>query len=325
MELKYIAFDSLGVKSSCFMAEPGGYGGSGGHKILVDPGIAGEVDSFPLSGLERARLVRSYEAKIRKACEQAEVIVITHYHYDHHIPDKRLYKGKTLLVKDPKKSINRSQASRAKYLLDMIGDEADVRIADGQSFRFGRTEIEFSAPVWHGAEKTNLGHVLMASIRSGGKRVMYSSDVNGIYMERQADMMIHEKPDILILDGPPTYLLGYIMSYYNLAKSVLNICKVLRRAKPGLVLLDHHLLRDYRYPDLMHECYRLAMKLGIRLTTAAEHLGQKPAVLEGYARNGPTKWKEWKRFDRKSIIDVLQNAVDNRLVGPEWLGRAKRL
>lgn len=319
MVLKYIAFDSLGVKSSCFMVE------AAGNKILIDPGIAGEVDSFPLSAVERAALVRIYEREIRKACKEADVIVITHYHYDHHIPEKKMYEGKTLLVKDPKKSINRSQASRAKNLLDGLHADADVRIADGESFRFGSTEIKFSAPVWHGAEKTNLGYVLMVSIHAGGKHVLYSSDVNGVYLEEQADMIISEKPDILLLDGPPTYLLGYIMSYYNLAKSILNICRILRKAKPGLVFMDHHLLRDYRYPDLMYECYRLAKKLGVNLTTVAEYLGKKPEVLEGYEKNGPTKWKNWERFDKKSMVDVLQNAVENKLVGHRWLDMARKL
>jgi predicted metallo-beta-lactamase superfamily hydrolase len=320
MKLKYIAFDSLGVKSSCFMLESGG---RGGHKILFDPGIAGEVDSFPLSWTERASLVRKYEKDIRKACKASDVIVITHYHYDHHIPEKNLYRGKTLLVKDPLKFINRSQAGRAETLLP--GLDADVRIADGKSFKFGGTEIKFSKPVWHGAAKTNLGYVLTVSIKQGKEKVVYSSDLNGVYLEEQADMIIKEKPDVLFLDGPPTYLLGYIMSYYNLAKCVLNICKILKRAKPKQVFLDHHLLRDYRYPDLLYECYRLAPKLGVRLTTVAEHLGKKPKVLEGYAKNGPTKWKNWKRFDKKSITDVLENAVENKLVERKWLAKAKEL
>ncbi len=319
MVLKYIAFDSLGVKSSCFMVE------TAGNKILVDPGIAGEVDSFPLPWTERAALVHKYERAIRKACKEADVIVITHYHYDHYIPAKDLYAGKTLLVKDPEKSINRSQAGRAKNLLDGLDADTDVRIADGESFRFGRTKITFSEPTWHGAEKTSLGYVLMVSIQDGGKRVLYSSDVNGVYLEQQADMIIKERPDILFLDGPPTYLLGYIMSYYNLARSVLNICKILERAKPELVFLDHHLLRDYRYPDLMYECYRLAEKLGVNLTTVAEYLGKRPKVLKGYERNGPTRWKKWKRFDKKSMIDVLENAVENRLLDHRWLDMARKL
>lgn len=320
MDLKYIAFDSLGVKSSCFMIE------APGHKILVDPGISGEVDSFPLSGPERAGLVKLYERKIRRACKEADLIAITHYHYDHFIPDKRLYEGKTLLVKDPAKSINKSQAARAKDLLD--GLEADVRIADGRTFRFGQTRISFTGPVWHGPAGTNLGHVLMLSARgagNNGKRILFSSDVNGVYDESQADIIIKEKPDILLLDGPPTYILGYIMSYYNLAKCVLNICKIIESAKPSLVFLDHHSLRDYRYPDLLHECYRVAENAGVKLTTVAEFLGKKPQVLAGYGKNGPTKWKRWKRFDKKSMLDVLQNAVENKLIGPRWLEKAKRL
>ncbi|MBN2330612.1 MAG: MBL fold metallo-hydrolase [Candidatus Aenigmarchaeota archaeon] len=308
------------MKSSCFMID------APGHKILVDPGIAGEVDSFPLPGPARAALVRTYEKSIRKACEEADVIAITHYHYDHHIPDKRLYAGKTLLVKDPEQATNRSQRARAEDLL--AGLEADVRIADGKSFRFGETRLSFSEPVWHGPAGTSLGHVIMLTAREkagNGKSITYSSDLNGVYDESQADMIIKQNPDILILDGPPTYLLGYIMSYYNLARCVLNICRIIEKAKPGLFFLDHHSLRDYRYPDLLCECFAAAEKAGVRLTTVAEHLGKRPKVLEGYELNGPTKWKRWKRFDKRSMVDVLHNAVKNKLIGPRWLKQAKRL
>jgi len=317
MKVKYIAFDSLGIKSSCFMLEAGRY------KILVDPGIAGEVDSFPFSAAERSTFVRKYEADIRNACKSADVIVITHYHYDHYIPDKGLYTGKILLVKDPKKYINRSQAGRAEELLH--GLDADVRVADGASFRFGKLRLSFSEPVWHGPEKTNLGYVIMLTAEHGGKKLFYSSDVNGVYLQQYADMIIHENPDIVLLDGPPTYLLGYIMSYYNLARCVLNICKIIDNTNPDLLFIDHHMLRDYRYPDFMYECGRHAKRKGMKLLTVAEYLGKKPMVLTGYEKNGPTRWKNWKRLDKKSIISIMQNAVDNNLVSRHWLDMAGKL
>jgi predicted metallo-beta-lactamase superfamily hydrolase len=317
MQLKYVAFDSMGVKSSCFMVE------TRSNKILVDPGIASEVDSYPLSASERAVLADKYEKDIRNACRQADVIIITHYHYDHHIPDKSLYTGKTLLVKHPTEHINKSQQGRAKTLLD--GLNADVFTADGKSLTFGKTKIKFHPPAWHGTVNTRLGYVLPLSIQDGKKKVFYSSDVNGPYLPEHADMIIREQPDILLLDGPPTYLLGYIMSYYNLAKSILNINRILEKTKPDVFFLDHHLLRDYRYPDLMHECYRKARERGVRLTTVAEYSGKKPVVLEGFERNGPTKWKHWERFDKEGMIRVLENAVENKLVEKQWLEMAVRL
>jgi hypothetical protein len=41
--------------------------------------------------------------------------------------------------------------------------------------------------------------------------------------------------------------------------------------------------------------------------------------------DGPNRWKNWKRFDKKGIIRVLNNAVNNRLVEKKWLEMATKL
>ncbi len=317
MMVDYVAFDSLGVKSSCVRVK------TGDCTIVVDPGIASETGSFPLTGAEKARLRRFYEEAIREACSSSDIIILTHYHYDHHIPDRSLYEGKILLVKDPKNNINRSQMGRARNLLD--GLDADIKIADGETFRFGSTVISFSRPVWHGTEGTNLGYIVMVKIEDGDKSLLHTSDVDGPVLKETTDAIIGANPDILILDGPPTYLLGYIMAYYNLARSIINIVRIMEETNTELFILDHHVVRDYRYLDLLSEVYKKADALGKRLSTVAELLNRRPMVLEGYERNGPTKWKGWKPFTKVDMIEVLRNAVENGLVGAEWLEMAEEL
>lgn len=108
--LEFVAFDSFGVKSMCTKII------SEDLRILIDPGIAIETNSFPLPLLDRMTLVRRYERKIKNAVKDCDVIILTHYHYDHHIPEGDLYRGKKLLIKHPTENINKSQTNRARYL-----------------------------------------------------------------------------------------------------------------------------------------------------------------------------------------------------------------
>jgi len=163
LRVNYIDFDSLGVKSSCVEVETGDY------RIVIDPGIAEEVDSFPLPAVERSRLASRYASLIREAVRRADIVILTHYHYDHHLP------------------------------------------------------------------------------------------------------------------------------------------------------------RDYRYRELIHETYRYAEKNKINLKTVAELLGTKPFVIQGLKENGPTKWRKWKRFEKKDIYQVLKNAARLKLINRRWIRLAEDL
>lgn len=311
MRVRYIAFDSYGVKSSCVRVE------TRDVVIVVDPGVASERRSFPLPREARRALRQRYEAEIRHACSDADVIVITHYHYDHHIPDQRLYRGKRLLIKDPEHSINRSQRWRAEKLLESL--EADVEVADGEVFTYGSTEIRFSKPHWHGVEGSKLGYVIMVSIEDGERCLLHTSDIDGPVLREVADEIIEVDSDILIIDGPPTYLLGFIFAYYNLARSIVNLCYIIEESRAETIVLDHHLVRDYRFPELLHLVYQKARELDRRVCTAAELMGLRPRVLEAYEIHGPTKWREWNSLDRGDLLDMLRNAVENDLLEAEWI------
>ena len=287
--IDFVAFDSFGIKSMCTKIV------TNDVKIVIDPGIAIETNSFPMPMYSRLMLVDRYEKKIRNAVKECDAAVITHYHYDHHIPEGKLYKGKKLLIKHPEKNINKSQKNRAKYFLDLVkGNE--IFYADSNELKFGSTKIWFTKPLWHGIRGTKLGFVVGVIIENKEK-IFFTSDIDGPCIEEYADMVVEEKPEILIIDGPATYLLGYIMSYENLKKSIKNLKKIVEKTDFKTMILDHHLLRDYRYRDLLHEVYETGEKLGKNVISAAEYRGRKPAVIDGYVRYGPTKWKEWERHD----------------------------
>jgi len=309
MKIEYVAFDSFGVKSSCIFVE------TKDVKIVVDPGIAAETNSFPLPLEDRLALVEKYKKRIEVVCSKADVIAISHYHYDHYQPIKNWYKNKILLIKDFKNKINKSQQNRAKQFLQKIIPVAkEIKIADNNKFEFGNTEIKFSIPLWHGVKNTPLGHVLMTEISTKKEKLIHSSDIDGPSISSYADLIIKEKPTLLILDGAPTYLLGYIHAYYNLCLAILNLRRIIKSGKVKKIILDHHALRDYRYKEFYYLAFEDAKRNGVKLHTAAEEVGIEPRVLSGLKKYGKTKWKEWDKIREKNLKQILNNAEKNDLL-----------
>ncbi len=307
MEIEYIAFDSLGVKSSCIFVE------TDDIKVCIDPGVAIETGSFPLPEKEREEKVAEYKKKIAEACSKADIIVISHYHYDHHMVIPEWYEGKTLLIKDPENKINKSQRKRSKKLLNEI-NPSEIKIADSNKFKFGNTEIKFSKPMAHGLKETKLGYVLMTKISEPDYSILHTSDLDGPSEEEHADLIIKENPNLLILDGAPTYLLGFIHSYYNLCRAVLNLRRIIRESSIEKIILDHHALRDYRYKEFYYLAFKEAEKQGVELQSAAEEIGLEPAVIEGYKKYGSTKWKNWRKLTEEKMRKILKNAKENDLI-----------
>ncbi|MCK4492321.1 MAG: MBL fold metallo-hydrolase [Candidatus Altiarchaeales archaeon] len=296
MKVDYVAFDSMGVKSMCFRVK------TQDLTVTVDPGAAIETNSFPLPLKEREKLVAGYHKKIKNSCRRSDLIVITHYHYDHYTPEKSMYEGKQLLIKDPRKYIKKSQRARAGKLLSMVeGAPEGVETADGRKFRFGDTSVEFSDALWHGKRGTHLGWVLMVNIDDGESNLLYTSDLCGVYLREYADLIIDRNPDILIMDGFPSYLLGYVVSYRGLKNALENTIRIIENTDSDYYVIDHHLLRDYRFREIYYEVYRRAEELGKRILTAAEVEGKKPAVLAGFKRYGPTRWKKWDNITFEGI------------------------
>ncbi|OYT27109.1 MAG: hypothetical protein B6U97_02355 [Candidatus Altiarchaeales archaeon ex4484_96] len=304
MKVKYIAYDSLGVKSMCTQVK------TSDTTITIDPGVSIETDSYPVPKEKREKLVEQYHDKIKKSCEKSEFIIISHYHYDHHLLDIDFYKDKKLIVKDPEKNINQNQRKRGLELMKYITGEIDgIGYGDDHVFMYGaETVIWVSEPMWHGKKNTKLGYVLMLEITDSQKRFLYSSDLSGVCEREQAQSIISRKPDILVLDGFPTYLLGYVSSYKNLKSSIENINLILEKTECETYILDHHLLRDYRFQQIYYEVYEKAKELGKNVLTAAEAQGKKPMVLEGYAQNGPTKWKNWDNLTFEKLDEMIKNA-----------------
>ena len=274
VEVDYVAFDSFGVKSMCCRIR------TPEATIVVDPGVSAASPSFPLPAEQRTELHQRYTASCRAACGDADAIVISHYHLDHYTPsrDPELYRGRTLFAR-ALDELPPNQAARAeRFHRTISGLPSDTVWADGRRFRFGRTEVGFSKPVWHGASDATPGRVIMTWVSRGREKVVVTSDVSGPVDSATADLICAARPGIVVLDGYPTYRLGQFATDLDLVRSIVNLHQILACRSVTRLLVDHHSARDYRYPAYFKLAYDRARTLGKQFGTAAELLGRTSAV-----------------------------------------------
>lgn len=282
---RVIAADSMGVRSFSVVVEACGY------KIGIDLGasLAPRRYGLPPHEVEVERLEQAL-SEVKSEILDSDIIVITHYHYDHYVRDEPdLYRGKVLLVKHPRENINPSQRGRsARFLKAVEGKPKSVEYADGRVFRLdGGLTLEFSEPVWHGEPGTKVGRVLMVRVLCESESVIYTSDVQGPVDPEAVEALVrwsNPRPRVVFLGGPPTYFAGYRVPVEAVEEGLRGMEEVIRRVRPRTLVYDHHLLRDINYADKLERHYSLASGVGVRLVTAAEYMGRPIEQLEARRR-----------------------------------------
>ena len=282
MKVIPLASESLGVRSLAIYAEIDKRG------ILIDPGVAlgPKRYSLPPAKAELEALAKGRE-KIQAYAKKADIIAISHYHYDHHTPffeglyesssperAKEIYEGKTLLIKHPKENINFSQRKRSWAFLKEVEKIArKIEYADAKLFDFGNFIVEFSPAVPHGSEGSKLGFVVMVLVDDGTKRLIHASDTQ-LLNDRAKKWIIKEVPDILIAGGPPTYLEYRVKDAWRIG--VKNLNEIIKETN-AQIILDHHLIRDKRYPKFFEELEKEPL-------TFARFLKNEDKPLEAYRK-----------------------------------------
>jgi predicted metallo-beta-lactamase superfamily hydrolase len=151
-----------------------------------------------------------------------------------------------------------------------------VKAADAQEFMFGNTRVVFSAPLLHGTSPS-LGYVVSLMIEDD-QRFIYSSDVQGPLNQESVDFVTSHQPDIMILDGPPTYLVGSHYKKNDIRQAMENIKNIINTTSLNTCIIDHHLLRDLKWHDYITELQ--TTKKDTQVCSAAEFLGKKVDILE---------------------------------------------
>jgi len=132
-----------------------------------------------------------------------------------------------------------------------------------------------SVPLAHGTEGTTLGYVLAITLvdRAEGFRFVFASDVQGPMSAVAAAYLIRERPHLLYLSGPPSYLERQL-GPAAVDRGIDNLRRVID-ATGARVIMDHYALRDGN----AGERFRSLWDAGV--VTAAGYVGTPVAALEG--------------------------------------------
>ncbi len=273
MKFNLLFSDSMGVRSMATFIDAG-------EKIFIDASAALGPSRYglPPHPVEIEALENAKE-KIAGIAKKCSIHVITHYHYDHYDPNEDFYINKKIFAKRIDSHINMSQKERGTFFYERFRDKAEIIYCDNSEYEINGVKLKFSPPFPHGPEGIKLGYVIMVSIEENEK-LLFASDVQGPVYEKAKDYIIEEEPSIIIMDGPPSYFLGWRFSQENLEKAEKNLIEIIEKLDCQLIL-DHHLLRDLKYREKMHELYSL---YGDKIKTFAEYNGVENNMLEARRR-----------------------------------------
>jgi hypothetical protein len=279
VKVRIIASDSMGVRSMATVVC------AGGVKIFIDPGVSFAPRRYGLPPHElEVRRLEEVKERIVNELADTDIVVITHYHYDHYLykpEDAEHYKGKWLIVKDPHNMINVSQRIRAHRFLktNKVGELASrVDIIDSREYIVhDGIIVRGSRPVPHGGD-SRLGYVVMVLVECCGVRFAHASDVQGPIPREALGVLLNWRPDVLFISGPPTYFEGYKVDRETVRMGLENLKRLARElAGSTIIVADHHFARDINYPQLIS---MIRSETGATVISAAEFMGAKFEPLE---------------------------------------------
>jgi predicted metallo-beta-lactamase superfamily hydrolase len=277
VQIEVLGADSFGVRSLATFVV------ASKISVLIDPGVSvcPKRDGKPPHALELEQL-RKTRSAIQQRAEAADAIIITHFHHDHYSSfeerdldltsaetARTLYGDKPVYVKAWQRKLNHAQKRRAIEFVRNLGRR--VTIADDKAFE----HFAFSPAVKHGEADSKQGWVVMVLMDDGKERTVFGSDIQLIEPE-SVNWIIEQRPDTLIVSGPPTYLRA--LSGDSQAKAQANLSR-LAEAVPTVVI-DHHLLRTLDYEVFLSGPRHLAARSSHHILTAAEFMGRPNSLLE---------------------------------------------
>ena len=269
-----LAAESLGVRSMATYVE------IGAMSILIDPGatIAPLRFNLPPAAVEWDALRRAND-RISAYAARASLVFVSHYHEDHFRSDPASYSGRRVLAKDPRRMVSGAQARRAAELWKSLEGTARLQGADGHRERERDVELRVSPPLAHGLDGTTLGYVLALTVEDHAERerFVFASDVQGPLSPVAFAYLLRERPTLLYLSGPPSYMEREI-GPAAIDRGVAHLTRIVE-ATGCRVIMDHHALRDLRA-----EARFASLWASGRVVSAARYLGVEETPLEARRR-----------------------------------------
>jgi predicted metallo-beta-lactamase superfamily hydrolase len=282
MKVIPLGADSLGVRSMATFVEVGRTG------ILLDPGATLAPARFGLPPTdEEWDALRRVNDRISAYATRAQLVFVSHYHEDHFRSDPASYRGRLVLAKDPRRLMQAQQARRGIELWRALDGHARVEAADAAVRREADLTLEVSPPLAHGVEGTALGYVVALTVvdHAERERFVFASDVQGPLSPVAAAYLARQRPTLLYLSGPPSYL-EHALGAAVIDRAVEHLLRIME-ATGCRVILDHHAVREVRWRQRLGRLLETG-----RVTTAAAHVGVAETLLEAGRRE---RWSVMRR------------------------------
>jgi predicted metallo-beta-lactamase superfamily hydrolase len=168
-----LAADSLGTRSMATYVE------AGRLRLLLDPGATLAPRRF---GLEPAPEEEEALARARLRIEgwavRATHVAVSHFHTDHYGADPKLYAGRLVWAKDPRRMIDPHQAAQGRDFWRAVGPQCRLEPAEGRTIELDGATVRFSPALPHGLEGSAFGYVVAVTV-DDGERFVHASDLQG--------------------------------------------------------------------------------------------------------------------------------------------------
>lgn len=248
-------------------------------RLLIDPScaLASRRFGLPPSPAEHAALVDA-RARLTEFGKSADVLVVSHYHWDHVSLDLDFYRRKLILAKSWMDATSPLCAARGQTFEGRWKPTSAIVYADGAEFHFGETIVRISPPLPHGPAGSRLGFVIATVVERGGVKVLHTSDTQGPMSDVATEWFLAESPDVLVVDGPPAYLAGGRVPQEDVDRACANLVRIARETR-ATILMDHHIFRGADAATTLPDLFRQAEPVSF-----AEYLGEPNRFLEANRR-----------------------------------------
>jgi predicted metallo-beta-lactamase superfamily hydrolase len=262
-------------------------------RVLLDAGVSLGPLRFGFSPHPREyKALEECRRRVAEAADKAEVVTVSHYPFDHHTPSytdwfvhwsseevaRQLYEGKLVLAKSYRDKVNFSQRRRGWIFSKTAGKTAKkLEFSDGKTYHFGQTALRFSEPVFHGPGDSQLGWLLMTTIEREDERFVFTSDVQGPMYAPTLPMILEEKPQLVVIGGPPVYLEGLVRQE-DIHVGMQNLTDLV--SEVPTTVLEHHLLRAENWLEASAPVFGAASAKGCSVVTAAQFVNKENNFLE---------------------------------------------
>ncbi len=323
IEITPLAAESLGTRSMATFIK------TADTAIVLDPGCSlGQRMRLDPHPKEYEALHRANQ-KLIEACKKAEILIISHYHYDHLKPvftdyhfilsnqelADLIYTDKIILAKDNRENINFSQRRRGYLFQKSVQKKVKQLVhADAQRFEFGNTTIRLSKPFPHGEPNSKQGFVLLCEVQYEDEIFVFG-EVQGPIASETITFILSLNPTYVYVGGPPLYLSGFRVPETTLDLARSNMIQLIKNV-PTLIF-DHHLLRAANWREWASPIYQEAELSNHWIGTAADFSKEPVVILEAirkelYLKYPPPenfmKWtKQSETFKQTTLPPILQS------------------